>query len=502
MRLCLAILAWSSLLAQAPSKQVSQEMQLLKDLITADSLRGAVSFLASDLLEGRETPSRGADIAAEYIAAQFRAAGLEAAGDDGYFQTARLRSVRPPVEGVTITISDGDATIAVDPAEVSYASEIYEAFAVSGAPAVKAPVGDDQVLTREQIEGKVVLTHYRTLREVPAAERAGWYSELLAFREKLRPLRPALVININPKALSRARGAAVFVSPESASTALRSVTVTNEALSERYESLTPGATLLLVSATAKEPETGELTGRNVAGILPGADAALKHTYVLVSAHYDHIGTRLTGEDRVYNGANDNASGVAGMVELARAFARLEPRPSRSIIFVAYFGEEKGLIGSRYYAEHPLFPLNRTVANLNLEHLGRTDDNQGSQTGKASVTGFQYSSVGAIVQSAGQVTGYEIHDREGNEAYFERSDNAPLAEAGVPAHTLVVTFEFPDYHDVGDEWRKLDYGNMEAVVETAAVGVLMIAVAAAPPQWNEAHPKTARYRAAQGRAQGR
>jgi hypothetical protein len=85
-------------------------------------------------------------------------------------------------------------------------------------------------------------------------------------------------------------------------------------------------------------------------------------------------------------------------------------------------------------------------------------------------------------------------------YFERSDNAPLAAAGVPAHTLAVTFEFPDYHDVGDEWRKLNYGNMEAIVETAAIGVLMMADSADAPQWNEANPKTARYRAARKAAQ--
>jgi hypothetical protein len=399
-----------------------------------------------------------------------------------------------------MTIEHESASVAVDPADVSYASEIYEAFALSGRPSVKVSMGDVKVLSREQIEGKIVLTRFRTLREVPAAERAEWYSELVGFRNALRRLGPALVINVNPNAPSRARGPAAYVDRDAPSRALRSVTVNNEALSKLYESLAPGPTPLLVSVSAEEPEARELTGRNVAGFLPGGDAALKDTYVLVSAHYDHIGMRSSGEDRIFNGANDNASGVAGMIELARAFARLERRPRRSIVFVAYFGEEKGLIGARYYAEHPLFPLNRTVANVNLEHLGRTDDNQGPHAGKATVTGFQYSSVGSILESAGRITGYGIYDREGNEVYFERSDNAPLAAAGVPAHTLAVTFEFPDYHDVGDEWRKLNYGNMEAIVETAAIGVLMMADSADAPQWNEANPKTARYRAARKAAQ--
>jgi Zn-dependent M28 family amino/carboxypeptidase len=288
---------------------------------------------------------------------------------------------------------------------------------------------------------------------------------------------------------------AQYVDPAASEKALPSITVANRELSDLYESLAPDGAPLRVSARVEQPESGKLEGRNVAALLPGSDLALKDSCVVVSAHYDHIGERATGDDRIYNGANDNASGVAGLIEIARAFARLEQAPRRSILFIAYFGEEKGLIGARYYAGHPLFPLHRTVANINLEHLGRTDDNQGSQAGKATVTGYRFSDVGPILTKAGEVTGYEIYDRPGNDVYFDRSDNAPLAAAGVPAHTIAVTFEFPDYHDVGDEWTKLDYANMETVVETVALGIMTIADSPHPPQWNEENPRTARFRAA-------
>ena len=498
MRIRLAFLLCSVLSAQAPAPQPSERQRLLMESITADSMRGDVSFLASDLLEGRETPSRGLDIAAEYIAAQFRGAGLQAAGNDGFFQNAELRVVRPAAGSLTMSIAHDGDSISISPEEVSAVNGFHEAFAAEGLQAVKAPIANAASLTREEVEGKVVLTRFRVSREVPVAQQAEWFSEIARFRNALRPLQPAFVVNVNPSGRGRGRAPAAYVDPQASSKALRSVTVTNQKLSELYESLAPGATPIKVSVEVEDPETSRLEGRNVAGFLPGSDPALKDTYVVISAHYDHVGTRSTGEDRIFNGANDNASGVAGLIELARAFARLEQPLRRSLLFIAYFGEEKGLIGARYYSSHPLFPLERTVANINLEHLGRTDDNQGSQAGKATVTGYQFSDVGPILTRAGEATGYDVYDREGNDVYFDRSDNAPLAAAGVPAHTVAVTFEFPDYHDVGDEWQKLDYTNMESAVETVAIGIMTIADSADAPEWNQEDPRTAEYRRARAR----
>ena len=312
---------------------LTPEMRIVAGHITANSLRGDVSFLASDLLEGRDTPSRGLDIAGEYIASQFRRLGLEPAGDDGYSQTVVLRP------------EDAD-------------------------------------------------------------------------------------------------------SPKS---------------------------------------------RNVAGILRGSDPQLKDTYVILSAHYDHLGLAQSGEDRVFNGANDDASGTASVLEAANALAALHPRPKRSILFILFCGEEKGLRGSRYYAAHPLVPLEKTIADLNLEQLGRTDAPEGPQLNSANVTGFDFSDMTPILVDAGRRVGIAVTKvAEASDKYFNRSDNGPLAKAGVPAHTLSVTYEFPDYHAVGDEWQKIDYDNMAKVDQAVGIAVLRLAQASTAPHWNESYPAAKAY----------
>jgi len=327
------VAALIALLGTAGWAQVTPEMRIVAGHITANSLRGDVSFLASDLLEGRDTPSRGLDLAGEYIASQFRRLGLEPAGDDGYFQTVALKP------------EDAD-------------------------------------------------------------------------------------------------------SPKS---------------------------------------------RNVAGILRGSDPALKETYVILSAHYDHVGMAQSGEDRVFNGANDDASGTAAVLEVANALAALHPRPKRSILFILFCGEEKGLRGSRYYAAHPLVPLAKTVAQLNLEQLGRTDAPEGPHVNSANVTGFDFSDMVPILVDAGKRVGVSVTKvAEASDKYFNRSDNGPLAKAGVPAHTLSVTYEFPDYHAVGDEWQKIDYDNMAKVDQAVGIAVLRLAQALTAPRWNESYPAAKPY----------
>jgi Zn-dependent M28 family amino/carboxypeptidase len=303
-------------------------MRIVVGHITANSLRGAVSFLASDLLEGRDTPSRGLDIAGEYIASQFRRLGLEPAGDDGYFQSVVLRPEDPD-------------------------------------------------------------------------------------------------------------------SPKS---------------------------------------------RNVAAILRGSDPRLKDTYVMLSAHYDHRGLAESGDDKILNGANDDASGTASVLEVANALAALHPRPKRSVLFILFCGEEKGRRGSRYYVDHPLVPLAKTVADLNLEQLGRTDAVEGPHLNGANVTGFDFSDMTPVLVDAGKRVGIVVSkDAKASDKYFKMSDNESLATAGIPAHTVSVTYEFPDYHTVGDEWQKIDYDNMAKVDQAVGIATLRLAQALTAPHWNEAYP---------------
>ena len=213
--------------------------------------------------------------------------------------------------------------------------------------------------------------------------------------------------------------------------------------------------------------------RNVVGLLRGSDPALKDTCVIVTAHYDHLGNRgPAGDDtdHIFNGANDDGSGTVSVVEIASALASLKNRPKRSILFMTFFGEEKGLLGSRYYGRHPVVPIEKTVADVNLEQVGRTDDSEGPRIGAATLTGHGYSDLTNVFTAAGQAEGVRLERHpQFSDAFFGRSDNQALADLGVPAHTISVAFMFPDYHGLTDHWQKIDYTNMAKVDRMVAAG---------------------------------
>ena len=195
-----------------------------------------------------------------------------------------------------------------------------------------------------------------------------------------------------------------------------------------------------------EPVSRPVKVRNVVGLLRGSDPVLKDTYVLVTAHYDHVGNHgapAANGDQIYNGANDDGSGTVSVVELAAALATLKTHPKRSILFMTFFGEEKGLLGSRYYGRHPVVPIKNTVADVNLEQVGRTDDSEGPRLGAAVMTGHGYSEVSDVFTAAGEAEGVRVyrHPRF-SDSYFGRSDNQALADLGVPAHTIVRRLHVP------------------------------------------------------------
>ena len=452
----------------AYTASITLDRKATLDRISAQSLQGHVWFLASDLLEGRDTPSRGLDIAAEYIAAQFRRAGLKPIGDDGYFQTAHFVDSRQSVDGAELTV--GDLRIGAKDLRILSTGKAD----VSDVTPVKIKLED--VASQEQMEGKVIIA---------LNGRVG----LDAFTR----LKPAAVILVSSRS-SKPREAVSRLQDISRQRTFPILRVDNQALFKLVQSAKPGAMDVKLSLHLPPPTDILMTLRNVAGVLPGSDPTLAGTYVLITAHYDHLGKKPEGEgDLIYNGANDDASGVATVIEIASALAAAKPAPRRSVLFMTYFGEEKGLLGSRYYGRHPLVPLNKTVADLNLEHLGRTDGDTGKQVGTATMTGFGYTDITTAFEMAGKATGVKIYNPENNsEEYFARSDNQSLADQGVPATTILTVFEFPDYHKVGDEWDKLDYPNLARVDRTIALTVMMIADDPQAPHWNEANPKTEKY----------
>jgi hypothetical protein len=519
----LIFVACFSVLVAAQQPPVSPRERAALERISADSLRGHLSFIASDALEGRKTPSKGLDLAAEYIAAQFRRAGLEPAGDDGYFQTANWSLSGRDMKSFELKLSNGASALAVTAEQASIGFNIggVQLWTLEGEPAltnagvVKAEFKDGTSLdsfTRQQLEGKVVLTQFPAF---PRGDRERAFALLRAendFLARAQALGVPLVITFDREG-SRGRGAGAvrLVDPDSKGRqsplgdkpTAPLLTVHGAEGAQFFDALAAGAGPSTVTFRSPARIEMPVKVRNVAGILRGSDPSLKDTYVIVSAHYDHIGVREGGEgDRIFNGANDDGSGTVSVIELASALSTLNPRPKRSILFMTFFGEELGLVGSRFYGRRPLVPLAKTVAQVNMEQVGRTDDSEGPQVGRAALTGFDYSTIGSVFERAGAAAGVVVYKHPTNsDAFFGRSDNQALADVGVPAHTLGVSFEFPDYHAVGDHWDKIDYANMERVVRMVALGTLSIAEDPQAPKWNEANPKTAKYVEAWKKLQG-
>jgi hypothetical protein len=488
---------------QLPAERaaITADVRAALDRISADSLRGHLSFIASDQLEGRNTPSRGLDIAAEYIAAQFRRAGLEPAGDDGYFQTANWLLAEQDMNSFDLKIRRGNETASAGKTEVSFSLD--KALELSRAAIVKVDYKDSAAiaaLKAEQVAGKAIFTEIPDFRREDRSRWAEMFRAQNEFMTQMSALKPVLVISVDRRsATGSSAGQGRLIDPENRrspnqSSDLPLITIHNPGAVKLYDEMSAGATSADISLRVPAVTERPVKVRNCIGILRGSNPALKDSYVLVTAHYDHLGVRQGMEgDNIFNGANDDGSGTVSVIEIGAAIASLKERPKRSIVFMTFFGEEKGLLGSRYYGRHPVFPIERTVADVNLEQVGRTDSSEGPQLSNASMTGFDYSDVGKIFKAAGEMTGINVYKHEQNsDPFFGRSDNQALADQGVPAHTLCTAFIYPDYHGAGDHWDKIDYQNMAKVNRMVALGLVMIANNSEEPKWNEANPKAARY----------
>jgi hypothetical protein len=483
--------------ADVGAAAMSPAVKASLDRISAESLRGHLSFLASDLLEGRGTPSKGLDLAAEYIAAQFRRAGLEPIGDDGYFQTAEWKYLAPDPDRFACEVKVGGETIPVGPDRAS--GSLSAALDLPPTLTIKVDASNTaalKALEPAEVKGKVVFAEMPHPYKVDRARIQEANRARLAFLQRMDELKPALIVDVDRDTQS-VLGLRQDMSGRRFGRARDSVpriTLHSLRLAKAFDAMPAGPSAAMLSLHVGEPKERTTRVRNVAGLLRGSDPALKETYVLLSAHYDHlgIGPHNGSGDRIYNGANDDGSGTVSVIEIASALATLKPRPKRSLVFVTFYGEEHGLVGSRYYVEHPLAPLERTVADINLEQVGRTDDSDGPRVSAATVTGYDYSDVGELLRRAGRAVGVDVvkHPTK-SDSYFGASDNAAFARAGIPAHTISVAYMFPDYHGADDEWEKIDFANMAKVDRMAALGLVTIADGPTPA-WNKDNPKASRY----------
>jgi hypothetical protein len=225
--------------------------------------------------------------------------------------------------------------------------------------------------------------------------------------------------------------------------------------------------------------TGEpLQAYNVLGVLRGADPAFREEIVIVGAHFDHVGIGPPVEgDSVYNGADDDASGVVAILGIARAL-RAGPAPKRTVVFAAFTGEEVGLLGTRWYIGRPPFPIERTVANLQIEMIGRPDSLAGGP-GRAWLTGYERSTMGDILKASGSPI---VPDPRPSQNFFMRSDNIAFARLGIPAHTLSSFGLHEDYHRPSDEVDAIDASHMTRVILAAADMVRQLADGPRP-EWH-------------------
>jgi hypothetical protein len=437
--------------------ELSAPEQAAIDRISADSMRTNLSYLASDALEGRDTPSHGLDLAADYIAARFQRAGLDPAAGDSYFQAANFDQATIDMEGFQLVLTSGGQTVKVSRDEVRVRS--LAGLDLTGAPVLKLP-GNGAI---PPIAGKVV-----------AGDERRYGTE--TFLAELQARKPALILLIGNTDNSPRR-IETFLDEANGGHAA----VIRIRRSEAAALLRDGGDMAVTLHLAK-PAIKEAVLRNVAAILRGSDATLRDQYLIVTAHYDHLGRNSKG---IFYGANDNASGTVSVIEIASALAALNPHPKRSILFMTVFGEEEGLLGSYYYAEHPLVPLRDTVANINLEQMGRTDEKSGQRMLAFTFTGPSYSNLPDIMGGAARAEGISTWKLKDADSYFDRSDNYAFALRGVVAHTIAVAAEYSDYHALGDKWEKIDYANMAKVDRGVAAGIVAIADDPEPPQWSAA-----------------
>jgi hypothetical protein len=462
----IAIIVGTVAFAQLPGPQ-----QTALDRISADSLRTNLTYLASDEVEGRLTPSRGLDLAADYIAKQFKDAGLEPAAKDGtYFQRAAFEE--GPIKNVGLQLRSGTNELTI-PADVVRVRS-FEALDLVDAVVSRLPPNG----VIPAIAGKIV-----------AGEERRYGGEITL--NELQARKPALILLIARTRTARRKGGD---GPEGPPPELLDEVDGNHAPVIRVRktearALLQGRDPLTISVRLPRPAVHPVTLRNVAAILRGSDLKLKDQYILVTAHYDHLGRNAKG---VFYGANDNGSGTVSVIEIARGLAAMNPHPKRSIVFITLFGEEEGLLGSYYYTHHPLFPLKNTVVNINLEQMGRTDDPAGKKVGEFLVTGPSFSNVAAILGDAAKPEDVRVYNRKDADDYFDRSDNYSFAQFGVVSHTVVVAVDYPDYHALGDKVEKIDFANMAKVDRGVAAGILRIANDAEPPVWSDA-PGAAIYK---------
>jgi hypothetical protein len=486
-----------------------------------ERIRADLEFLCSPPVEGRVSLSRGADAAAWFLATEMRKIGLQPPAGTSYLQRFDLVPVRLNRERSSMVVVRGsversfppgavffpDPTRAVDlNLEVVFAGygitapehryDDYAGIDVRGKAVLifdHEPQEDDP---RSAFLGKGFTLHANTWTKTWNAERHGAAAVLMA-TEPVNPHRSAPRapdrVNAPTQALARSelRIPRFSVRPEVTAALLEGTGRTATELQNVIDRAASPASRplqgVVVRLRATNAETTVQPSWNVAGLLPGTDPSLRDETILVTSHYDHLGVQ---NGKLYAGANDNGSGVAGMLEVARLLAR-EP-PARSVLFVAFGSEEQLMLGSYHYVANPLRPLDTTRAVLNLDMIGRNEEHTPESLGAYELTASrsdQFNLVGAVfspdleklIQREAERAGVTVStkfDRDSSMRALFRCDHLPFLQKGIPAIWLFGGFH-PGYHEPVDTIERLDFDKIAHVVQVAARAVRTLGTGAPP-----------------------
>lgn len=530
-----------------------------RESITPEDLKEWLSYIASDELEGRGTFSPGLDLAAAYIEQNLRAWGVKPAGDRGsYRQTVRVLGVKVTSRSsVTVTVGGRTQTFQ-DGAGVTFPRNSGAArtltlrrveFAGYG---LDVPAVDHDDFRGEDVRDAAVIW----LGGAGPKSLDSRYRRVLTGRSRHATEQLKALATIGPESArpggagnGRSDGAVQAPSPAGREAPVAPDFVTAQRLdldipprifasdafltflfsrapvpyeelkrlAEAREplprfSLDDATITFNIDATYAVVRT-ELT-QNVIGLVEGSDPSLKHTYVAVGAHYDHVGAagaHVAGDgaipedapgrvtpgaqgDRIWNGADDDGSGTVALMALARAFAD-GPRPKRSVLFVWHTGEERGLYGSRYFADHPSVPLEAIVAQLNIDMIGRNRDNKTSEADTVYLVGSDWISteLDRINRDANRALArplkldYEMNDPADLEQVYYRSDHYSYAAKGIPIIFFTTGFH-PDYHANTDDLSKIEFGKLSRIAQLVYETARRLASLDHPPARDNQGPR--------------
>jgi hypothetical protein len=455
-KISLALLA-TRLAAQSP-----ESLNRAAGTITASDIMERVAIIADDSMMGRDNPSRGLELTAAYVASEFRRAGLKPVGDSGgYLQRFGIARwvVDEDRSGVELTAAGvrGSAALGVD---ARFIDGPIHTGVIRGSPVILAGAAKPGT-----VAGRIVLLVPDLSQAAPPSlgqqihdlAAAGPKAVLVlsnrdsaTFADRLRmSALPHLTGDSVPGAFSVP---VLEVHQRKMGPVLAAAGIDPERLRRRPEGERRIVDGLTVEVRLARKVLAQARVPNVVGVLEGSDRRMRDEYLVYSAHIDHIGVTPGQRDSINNGADDNASGVAGLLELMEAFTRPGVRPKRSIIFLAPSAEEPGLIGSAYFTAHPPVPLQRIVADINMDLIGR------NWRDSVIAVGIEQSDLGrtlaSVVQAHPELRMTPIADRWPEERIFYRSDHFNFARRGVPI-LFFTSGTHPDYHRPTDEAARID-----------------------------------------------